>query len=336
MKAKRISSTIVLGLTMLTGAVYAQSGAKSLPKVFSNPEHAPNLVFRLDENPSKAYPKELKEFRFTKGSGKLILSVGNAVIEGYAGDEVIISTMVEVIPEADSRAAGLQKINPSGLSDNTGLGYNRADDGDVTELSPVSTSFGLSSDTVFIRIPRNLQVSVSGGNIWSSGNLSLSNFDGEIELSTTRGDIHLTNITGPVTVKTSYGNIEAVFRKPVKGPVSLISNMGFVDVALPASIKANVELSTMVGALYASEKFDIQRDVPLRVEGEYIAPSDEEVTVEHAIIRETRNKGNAITIRGIGNFMGSQSNRLKGTLNGGGEHIIVKTTYGKIYLREIE
>ena len=36
----------------------------------------------------------------------------------------------------------------------------------------------------------------------------------------------------------------------------------------------------------------------------------------------------------VQNSLFTGNNRVKGTMNGGGEHIILKTTYGKIYLRK--
>lgn len=274
-------------------------------------------------------PKELKEYRFTKTDGTLHLQLGYVVIEGYKGDEVIISTLVEVPAETnDPRAAGLTRINRTGLPDNTGLGISIKEDGTITEISGTGAT---SRDTVFIKIPSQLSISVKGVAVWSGGDLTVKNVQGEIEMFNTRGDVSLIDVTGPVSVST-LGNIEARFSAPVTGPVSLISNTGFVDVALPATTKANIEMNAFFGELLAAEDLMLTIKSPSK-------PTAEQVPVS-TTMDSTQRRSAAWGLsmeqfgRSVQNSLFTGNNHVKGTMNGGGEHIILKTNYGKIYLRK--
>lgn len=276
-------------------------------------------------------PKELKEHRFKKTSGKLNIAISNLVIEGYNGDEVVISTMVELPEEStDPRAAGLQRINRTGLHDNSGgLGLNIREDGMQIEISELGR---ISGDTVYIKIPNHLPVSVKGGTLWFEGDVTVKNMQGELEILNSTGKVSLKDVTGPVTVQAG-GNIEAEFNAPVKGPVSLISSMGFVDAALPLATRANIELSATLGELFAADDFNINIEMPERDTAERPVLAITADSLFGRSVTATRRVGNY----GLTNNLWFNSmNRIKGTLNGGGEDIILKTTYGKIYLRKAD
>jgi len=93
------------------------------------------------------------------------------------------------------------------------------------------------------------------------GDVVFRNLQNEIEIATTYNKIELENITGPATVKSIYGNIDAIFSQNVKGPLSIISIYGHVDVTLPKAIKANLKATTSYGEIYMSP------DIKVVVEG---------------------------------------------------------------------
>lgn len=70
----------------------------------------------------------------------------------------------------------------------------------------------------------------------------LSDFKGEVEISTSYNSINLTNISGPVIANTIGGNIKVVFENisPTK-LYSLVSNDGYVDVTLPDNANIKVD-----------------------------------------------------------------------------------------------
>ena len=119
--------------------------------------------------------------------------------------------------------------------------------------------------------------------------------ENEIEVLANYNGVELDNITGPATLKSVYGNIDAVFGTNVKGPISIVSIYGHVDVAMPSTIKANIKMSTSYGEIFAAPEFKIE----VEKEGEWVKYSD----------------------------------RVTGKINGGGMNIEFRSDYGKIYFR---
>jgi len=72
----------------------------------------------------------------------------------------------------------------------------------------------------------------------------LSDFKGEVEISTSYNSINLINVSGPVIANTIGGNIKVVFEKisPTK-LYSLVSNDGYIDVTLPENANLKVDAS---------------------------------------------------------------------------------------------
>lgn len=275
--------------------------------------------------------KEPKEYRFKKNSGKLIIEMNNVQIEGYDGDEVIISMMVET-KEEDERAAGLVGIRGQGLRDNTGMGIHLSQDNDVTEIRVMNV---FHEDSALIKIPKQLALSIIGSRAYGSTDIAIKNVQGEIEVSTTLSNIKLENVTGPMTVKTAQGNIEAILDAPVKGPVSLASSVGFIDIAMPVSTKADIELRNTLGEIYAAEEFNIDF-----TEREKESPGIYDDANGRISLNERVAEASGLTVRGratatiLGTgFQSSFRNSVKGVINGGGENISVRTAQGKIYLR---
>src|SRR5688572_32279530 len=75
-----------------------------------------------------------QEFKINKSSGRLEIRTGRVTVEGYSGNEIIFSSR-DGKNDDDDRAAGLQSINAAGLTDNTGLGVNVTEKGDVIRVN---------------------------------------------------------------------------------------------------------------------------------------------------------------------------------------------------------
>jgi len=70
----------------------------------------------------------------------------------------------------------------------------------------------------------------------------LSNFKGEVEISSSYGSINLTDVNGPVIANTIGGDIKVVFDKVSPTNLySLISNDGYIDVTLPQNASLNLD-----------------------------------------------------------------------------------------------
>ena len=76
-----------------------------------------------------------QEYKVAKSTGRLeIKEVNNVKVEGYAGNEIVFSSM-DRNHDDDGRAKGLRAVSSLGLEDNTGLGISVQDKGNVKCIS---------------------------------------------------------------------------------------------------------------------------------------------------------------------------------------------------------
>lgn len=207
-----------------------------------------------------------QEFKVAKSSGRLEINIGRVTVEGHAGNEIIFSSRNGRDHKEDERAQGLRAINGSGLEDNTGLGINVTQNGDVVEVNQLKK---MNSPDVKILVPKGVIVSFSHQSQYG-GTAVFKNMENEIEVSANYNSVEMENVTGPLTVKTVYGHVEADLSSNVKGPVSIVSIYGYVDVTLPVSIKANLKMSTSYGEILVAPEFKIEIDK----QGEFVQYND--------------------------------------------------------------
>lgn len=232
-----------------------------------------------------------QEFKVAKNSGRLEIHLSKVTVEGYSGNEIIFSSNDDK-PEKDKRAEGLRSVNSLGLEDNTGLGINVTDKGNVVEVFQLKKT---SSPDIKILVPKNVIVYYTHESQYH-GDVRFKNMTNEIEVSAQYNSIELENVTGPMTVKTIYGHVEATLNTDIKDPVSIVSIYGYVDVTMPVSTKANLKMSTSYGEIFVAPEFKI----------------------------DIERRGNMV----------EYSDRVSGTLNGGGVNIDLACNYGKVYLRK--
>ncbi len=147
---------------------------------------------------------------------------------------------------------------------------------------------------VKIYVPRSVKISVNHKTV-DGEQVKISGIDNEIIISTLYQNIDMENITGPVSVKTVYGGVEADFGTvSQRASISINAVYGLVDVSLPSNTKGNLELSASYGEIL----------------------SDMNVQVE-------QNDG----MRSL------STTKVKGTINGGGVLISLKSSYENVYLR---
>lgn len=194
-----------------------------------------------------------QDFKVAKNTGRLEIMIGRVTVEGHNGNEIIFSSKDHRDKDEDERAAGLRAINGMGLDDNTGLGINVTDKGNVVEVRQLKK---MDSPDVKILVPKGVIVSFSHQSQYG-GEVKFKNMENEIEISASYNSIELENITGPLTAKTVYGHIEADFSQNVKGPLSIVSIYGYVDVTLPLTTKANLKMSTSYGEILVAPEFKI-------------------------------------------------------------------------------
>jgi len=145
-----------------------------------------------------------------------------------------------------------------------------------------------------LRIPKGIKLDVNTSTL---GSLRVSGFTAELEVTSNVGSIELVDVTGPVTVSTSTGNIDVIFASVNQNaPISLTTSTGDIDVSLPTSTKTNVEMNSTMGSVFSNFDLEIPRNDGLKPVG--------------------------------------GQRRIKGSLNGGGVKISLKSATGDIYLRK--
>ena len=198
-----------------------------------------------------------QEYKIAMSSGKLIIDqVNNVSIEGYNGNEIIISTGTKD-NEKNERAMGLKVINAEGLTDNTGIGLSVSKEGSEASVSQVSQRGGRKYT---FKVPSGVSVLYESSSM-HGGKLHVVDMAGEIEVSANYNSIDLKNVTGPMAIHTVYGSIDADFASVSQSnSISLYSVYSHVDVTIPGNSKATFQLSTNYGDMYT--------DLDLKFEGE--------------------------------------------------------------------
>jgi len=108
----------------------------------------------------------------------------------------------------------------------------------------------------------------------SSNSWELSNFKGEVEITSSYGSISLIDVSGPVLANTIGGNIEVVFDKIVpENLYSLISNDGHIAIRLPENSNLNIHasgneiLSNLDFEIATDKILDTAREMNLKLNG---------------------------------------------------------------------
>ncbi|WP_421943525.1 DUF4097 family beta strand repeat-containing protein [Pedobacter sp.] len=284
-----------------------------------------------------------KEYKLSKSTGQLNINVSGAIIEGYNGNEIVFSIPTRKTEVVDERAKGLRVITGSGFVDNTGLGIDVAEKGSEIAVNTVDKNL---EGILTIKVPQNIKVKFSNQSNMYHSDLILKNLKNEIEISTSYNKIKLENNSGPMSIKSLFGDIDATFQNEIKGPVSIVSVYGHVDVLLPTSVKANVELSSGYGKLYAAEELKIAIDRTERIEKAQTESSAFATGIRNTVngvkisegvttLLTGKNSSGATTISGLGlaAYGGRSSEDIKGTINGGGSNLVLKSSYDNVYLR---
>ena len=196
--------------------------------------------------------------------GKLILKnfPGDLPIEGYSGNEVIITSENGNF-ENPERAKGLKPIYPGG-NDNTGIGLSIDKTGSVVSVTcilPITRTARYN-----IRVPENFSLEIESG-CEKSSNISVSDMKNEIDIQSCQG-IDLKNVTGPLVLSTISGDINISYGNSTPDkPLSINAISGEIDITLPARTAANLEIKTVAGAFYSDFDFSQTKDNLKRIGG---------------------------------------------------------------------
>ena len=213
-------------------------------------------------------------------------------IEGTNGDELIIQGSSDAEPVPD-RAKGLKAVYYD-VVDNTGIGLAVTKDENGFKIEKAVRK----SIKYTVRLPRKVAVKFQQTNWQGGSQISISNMDGDLEITSLNADVDLINVTGPVVANSTSGTIKVVYTNFNQEKPSSISNIsGAVDIALPASAKSDLNMHSINGEIYTD--FDLGK-------------------------KPTKD---GLTKAGFGN-------NIKAEINGGGVGINLNTISGNIYVRK--
>jgi len=200
--------------------------------------------------------------------GKLSLLdfMGDLPIEGYNGNEIIISSVSEHISTPPERAKGLKPIYSNG-TDNTGIGLYVEKNGNqisIQCLLPIT-----KRGEYKIKVPDNLSLKIESG-CERSNNIDIQNMKNEIEIKNCHS-INLKNVNGPLVLSTISGEINIVYNSiNTDKPVYINSISGEIDITLPVKTAANIEMKTISGSIYTDFDFQTNKNNMKQIAGSTI------------------------------------------------------------------
>jgi len=181
---------------------------------------------------------------------------GTLPIEGYAGNEIIITSNSDRFQNPPDRAKGLKPVYPGG-ADNTGMALNVEQNGNdirVRCLLPITSGGG---DGYKIKVPENMSLRIKG-DCSRNNSVDIQNMKNEIEVNVCQS-IKLKNVSGPLVLSTISGTIDIAFNEMNNNkPVSIASVSGEIDITLSAKAAVNLEMKTVSGNMYSD--FDLNAD----------------------------------------------------------------------------
>ncbi|WP_367913738.1 hypothetical protein [Leadbetterella sp. DM7] len=218
---------------------------------------------------SGAQEKKQYEVKNFKGLVNITGPSSGLVIEGYAGNSVIIEAEggEGKVPE---KAAGLRMVTAGGV-DNTGISA-RVEEETVKVVTSINEKGEEKEEEIrvlTINIPnanklfKNYVIKVPHGvmtrfreshmGYWGGKEpMQVRSFEGELEVSCTGCNMNISDFSGNIIANnSSYGGTTHIeFSKLAQDKISSINTDGDVEVILPASTKANLTMNSTRGNAY--------------------------------------------------------------------------------------
>lgn len=223
---------------------------------------------------------------------------GSITVTGYDGKTIMVEGQIDEKrkerEKEKEKVSGMRRLNSNGMDISADEKNNQVN---------VHSSMGKSVNLT-IKVPKSAGTfkisTVNGGDIIGS------NLVGELEVSNVNGSIKLTDISGSVVATTVNGPVIVSFRSiDPKAAMAFSTLNGKIDVTFPAGLKANVKLK--------SDRSDIFTDFDV-------------VTDQH--------KPNVTRSNKDGMYSLKIDDWVYGKIAGGGPEIMMKTTFGSIYIRK--
>jgi len=185
-----------------------------------------------------------KEGRLT-----LIDFSGELTVEGYSGNEIIITS--DRKPDNPQRAKGLKPVYSAG-TDNTGIGLYVEKNGNqltIRCLLPITQRANYK-----VRVPDNFRIQVES-ECGKGGSVTVENIKNEVEVKNCQ-DIDIKNVTGSLVLSTISGDVEISLTDLTKDKaLSFATISGEIDITIPAKAGVNLDMRTVTGAIYSDFEF---------------------------------------------------------------------------------
>ncbi|AYL94889.1 DUF4097 family beta strand repeat-containing protein [Mucilaginibacter celer] len=223
---------------------------------------------------------------------------GSITVTGYDGKDIVIDAQGEERKHREKETApgGMKRLFAG-----SNLDVQAQENNNTVSIhgSPMRTT------NLTIKVPMN-STSVKLSTV-NNGNIIAGNLSGDLEIRNVNGYIKLNNIAGSVVANTVNGNVEVTFKSiDAKAAMAFSTLNGKIDVTFPASLKANVKLKSDQGDVF----------------------TDFDVVTEQRKPVITKNGGEK------GMYSLKMEDWVYGKIAGGGPELLMKTTFGSIYIRK--
>jgi hypothetical protein len=224
---------------------------------------------------------------------------GSLKVVGYEGKDVVIDVTTDGNHrhESSGNGGGMHRISGS----NAGGDVTAEEDNNTVTISTGLSHFSL----IEVKVPQTAGSKLNIGTV-NEGSIIVENTSGEMEVSNVNGPITLTNVAGSVVANTVNGDVVVGFKSiDPQAAMGFSTLNGKIDVTFPASYKANVKLKAERGDIFSDYDVEVTKSQP-------------------NVNKSTEGHMYRINI----------DEWVYGKINGGGPELMMKTTFGSIYIRK--
>ena len=223
---------------------------------------------------------------------------GDITVHGYAGNQVVIESLGERPRRRDGADIPEEARGMQRLASPADLNADEVN-------NVVTIHGGLRGGSIDLQVPAVSSLSLKTVN----GNVQVQGVSGQLEIESTNGGVTLDQASSSIVAHTLNGQITANVARLDTGKPSSFSTMnGRIDLTLPAALHANLTMRSDRGDIYLDQGFDFK---PLP------NPS-----------------GNATKSESNGMTKLRMDNTIRGTINGGGAEIDIRTFNGAVLIHK--
>ncbi|MBU3011917.1 hypothetical protein KO506_10925 [Polaribacter vadi] len=222
----------------------------------------------------------------SKGNNSVSISRNNARnlarVNGFQSttgnsNDSVIKNNIFFFNNDGNRKKGLKKLGKKNENSDLGIYFIIEKNGDelVFKDNNEEQLVMLSNESYVIKIPNSIKLNWQTNNckdidnnrgqhrFFNSKPSSLSNFNGEVEISSTLNNTKLKDVTGPVSINTIGGNVTIEFDKKTPQKLySIYSNNGFIDITLPTN--SDIKLDATGREIFSDIDFKIEEETEER------------------------------------------------------------------------